>query len=100
VPGGFQAYYHVITHPLQGFQQKFQPITGILDGEDRSVGLAVVIQHHHGVFAFGHIDPAVEHESTSCVQGSEATSDCHEPLSLVCFAPLSGDLLIRDLSWR
>jgi hypothetical protein len=34
------------------------------------------------------------------VQGSEATSDCHEPLSLVRFAPLSGDLLIRDLSWR
>jgi hypothetical protein len=30
---------------------------------------AAFIQDPHGVFALGHIDPAVEHDSTSCVHG-------------------------------
>jgi hypothetical protein len=53
------------------------------------------------MFVLGHIDPTEEHHTTSlCKSGSEATSESHEPLSFVRFAPLAGNLLIRDISGR
>jgi hypothetical protein len=77
VPGGFQPDEDASFQPFQLLHQEVQPGMGILDGKDRFVGLAVFIQQCHGMLALGHVDPAVEHSSTSCVQGKRG--DLRQP---------------------
>ena len=44
---------------------KIQAHINVFGGEDRFVRMSVFIEHGHGVFVFGHIDPTVVHRSTS-----------------------------------
>lgn len=69
MPGRLQRHRDLALQAAQLIHQERHPGVRVLNRKDRLVRPAALIQDPHGVFALGHIDPAVEHDSTSCVHG-------------------------------